>query len=165
ETFPKQAMNFVLTPHPKELSRLMACSVAEIQADRIASARRAAQRFMCTIVLKGSRTVTADVAGAAFINPTGNSGMATAGSGDVLSGIIGSLMAQAVSAHEAAVAGVYIHGTAGDIAAQNIFGHAGITAGEISFAVPAAVSNIKQGMRSVLEDQLSGNTGDAPWQF
>jgi NAD(P)H-hydrate epimerase len=155
EKFPQAGGKFVLTPHPKELSRLMQCPVSEIQKDRIASARRAAAKFACTVVLKGARTVIADANGRASINPTGNPGMATAGCGDVLSGITGGLMAQGVQPHEAALLAVYIHGMAGDIVAQ-ARGEAGIIAGDIEEAVPTALLQIHQGSISGLEAELLG---------
>jgi NAD(P)H-hydrate epimerase len=153
--FPKSAGNFVLTPHPKELSRLMQKSVEDIQKDRIASVKEAADKFGCAVVLKGSRTVVASEDGTVFINPTGNSGMATAGAGDVLSGIIGGLLAQGMKPFEAAVAGVYIHGVAGDIAAAEL-GETGIIAGDIAQAVPLAINEIERGEVSALEMQLNG---------
>jgi Predicted sugar kinase len=111
--------DFVITPHPRELSRLMGISVEEIQHDRVKAAFDAAVRFNCMVVLKGAYSVIAAPDGQVFINPTGNSGMATAGAGDVLSGIIGGLMAQGLNSFDAAIAGVYLHGKAGDAAVQN----------------------------------------------
>jgi hydroxyethylthiazole kinase-like uncharacterized protein yjeF len=143
----------VLTPHPKELSRLMGVSTREIQADRVAWALKAADKFNCVVVLKGARTVIAAPDQNVFINPTGNPGMATAGSGDVLSGTIGGLLGQGLDPMEAAVCGVYLHGFAGDIAAQDI-GEAGIVAGDISLALPFAITAVKRGENSALEDVL-----------
>jgi NAD(P)H-hydrate epimerase len=143
----------VLTPHPKELSRLLEISTKEIQADRVKAAQQAAQRFACVVVLKGARTVIADNQGSVFINPTGNSGMATAGAGDVLSGTIGGLLAQGLSPLEAAVCGVYLHGFAGDIAAADI-GQTGMVAGDISQALPFALTAVKMGECSSLERTL-----------
>jgi NAD(P)H-hydrate epimerase len=145
----------VLTPHPKELSRLLDVPTQEIQADRVTSALRAAEKFGCVVVLKGARTVVADADGHVFINSTGNSGMATAGAGDVLSGTIGGLLAQGLDAFDAAVAGTYVHGFAGDIAATDI-GATGIVAGDISQAIPFALTAIKSGDDSDLESMLKG---------
>jgi NAD(P)H-hydrate epimerase len=153
--FPSNGSKFVLTPHPKELARLMQNTVREIQKDRVTSARTAAAKFGCTVVLKGSRTVVAHADGTVNINPTGNAGMATAGCGDVLSGIIGGLMAQGAPSHEAAVIGVYIHGMAGDMVAADL-GEAGIVAGDIESAVPRALLHIRRGAVSHLESQLMG---------
>ena len=156
EKFPKNGGKFVLTPHPKELSRLMQNTVEEIQKDRIGAARQAATRFGCTIVLKGSRTIVASHEGTVYINPTGNPGMATAGSGDVLSGIVGGFLAQGMTPFEAAVGAVYVHGLAGDIAASEL-GETGIIAGDIGHAVPIAIANIREGQISGLEMQLIGD--------
>ncbi len=149
----------VLTPHPKELSRLMDVSTEEIQSDRIVWAQKAAEKFKCVVVLKGARTVIADHEGHVFINPTGNAGMATAGAGDVLSGTIGGLLAQGLDALDAAVCGVYVHGFAGDIAAREI-GSAGLLAGDISRALPYALSAIKHGECSDLENLLKQTDGE-----
>jgi NAD(P)H-hydrate epimerase len=108
----------VLTPHPGEMARLLGVSIADVQADRIASARKLAAAHKAIVVLKGSRTIIAREDGAAFINPVGNPGMATGGCGDVLAGIGGALLAQGLSAEQAAVTIVYAHGLAGDLIAQ-----------------------------------------------
>jgi ADP-dependent NAD(P)H-hydrate dehydratase / NAD(P)H-hydrate epimerase len=150
----------VLTPHPKELSRLMDVSTDEIQSDRIAWAQKAAEKFKCIVVLKGAHTVVADYEGLVFINPTGNAGMATAGAGDVLSGTIGGLLAQGMEPIDAAVCGVYLHGFAGDLAAQEI-GEAGLIAGDISRALPYALSAIKHGQCSYLENLLKQTDGES----
>lgn len=142
--WPEAAGNFVITPHPKELSRLAGQPAAAIQADRIGSAVAAAERFGCTVVLKGAGTVIASPEGKVYVNPTGNAGMATAGSGDVLSGIIGGLMAQGVPPFAAAVAGAYVHGAAGDAAAQEI-GPAGTIAGDFISFIPAVCAKIRAG--------------------
>ena len=107
----------ILTPHPAEMGRLLHCSVNEVQNDRIASAKKLADRYPNTvIVLKGAGTVVAN-ADHASINMTGNSGMSKGGSGDVLAGMIGSLLAQKIEPETAAQSGVYLHGLAGDCAA------------------------------------------------
>jgi ADP-dependent NAD(P)H-hydrate dehydratase / NAD(P)H-hydrate epimerase len=138
--FPRNK-KFVLTPHPKEFSRLTGLSTEQVQANRIGSALKAASDFAAVIVLKGAHSIIASPEGDVFINPTGNSGMATAGAGDVLSGIIGGLLAQGLSPLHAAVAGTYIHGLAGDIAQAQI-GEVGFIAGDISHAVPAALTSV-----------------------
>ncbi len=144
---------FVLTPHPKELSRLMGTSTEEIQKDRIKAALDAAKRFSSVVVLKGANTVIADPQANVFINPTGNSSMAKAGAGDVLSGIIGGLLAQGLKPFDAAVAGAYIHGRAGELASQ-IEGMFGVLASDIVDAVPEAVNTILAGEPSSLEQNL-----------
>lgn len=148
---------FVFTPHPKELSRLMGKTVKEVQADRIRAAQDAAKRFGATIVLKGAHSVVATPDDDVFIVPTGNSGMATAGSGDVLSGIIAGLLAQGMNRTWAAVAGTYIHGAAGDLAASDL-GEDGMLAGDILNYVPIAIKSIRDGSfpGSKLEQSLSG---------
>jgi NAD(P)H-hydrate epimerase len=145
---------FVLTPHPKELSRLTGKDVKAIQADRINAALEAAEQFGSVVVLKGSFSVVAAPDGRVFINPTGSPAMAKAGAGDVLSGIIGGLLAQSLDPFDAAVAGTYIHGRAGEIAAASL-GLAGVLAGDISEAVPDALISIEEGELSNFERYLS----------
>jgi ADP-dependent NAD(P)H-hydrate dehydratase / NAD(P)H-hydrate epimerase len=147
---------FVLTPHPKELSRLTGIDTSEIQADRINHAIKAAQQFSCVVLLKGANTVIADPDGIVFVNPTGNPAMAKAGAGDVLSGIIGGLLAQGLAPLDAAVAGAYIHGRAGDLAAQ-IHGARGVVAGDISLCIPEALNTILDGKLSPFEEHLEEN--------
>jgi hydroxyethylthiazole kinase-like uncharacterized protein yjeF len=108
----------VLTPHPGELSRLIDADVRTIAADRMSYAIEAASRFNCVVLLKGAPTFVADPSGNTYLNPTGNAGMAIGGCGDILSGIIGSLLAQGVTSLEAACVGAYVHGLAADIAVQ-----------------------------------------------
>jgi hydroxyethylthiazole kinase-like uncharacterized protein yjeF len=125
----------VLTPHPTEAARLLACSTADIQADRIASALRIATQFKAVVALKGCGTALAHPDGRWRINTTGNAGLATAGSGDVLSGLIGALLAQHWPAWEALCAAVHLHGCAADQLVERSIGPIGITAGEL---IPAA---------------------------
>lgn len=127
----------VLTPHPGEMARLMGCSVEEVQSDRLGAARSAAERSGCVVVLKGAGTIVASPEGRAAVNSTGNSGMATAGSGDVLTGLIAGLLAQGLGAWEAAVLGVYLHGLAGDLAAERV-GERALLAGDVLGQVPEA---------------------------
>ena len=111
----------ILTPHPGEMSRLTGMSIADIERDRVNVARRFADEYGVVLLLKGASTV---IAGAgrrdAYINVTGNQGMAKGGSGDMLSGIILALLAQGVYPLDAAVLGAYIHGAAGDAAAREL---------------------------------------------
>ncbi len=109
----------VLTPHPGEFKRLTGESVPNHIHERISLARATAARLNCVLVLKGSPTLIADPGGACYLNPTGNDGMACGGTGDVLTGAIGSLLAQGMSAIDAAVCAVYVHGMAGDFAAAD----------------------------------------------
>ena len=108
----------ILTPHPGEMARLIGATIPQVQADRVGAALRLAQEVNGVVVLKGHCTVIAAPDGRVMENPTGNPGMATGGSGDVLAGIIGSLAAQGVPPFAAAVCGAYIHGAAGDAAAE-----------------------------------------------
>jgi NAD(P)H-hydrate epimerase len=137
----------LLTPHPGEAARLLGCSVAEVQADRIASARRLAAETGAVVALKGARTVVAGPGGEVALNPTGNPGMATAGTGDVLTGIAGGLLAQGVAPVAALRAAVYLHGLAGDVAAETR-GEAGLVAGDVADAVPAAIRRVLEAGRA-----------------
>ena len=125
----------ILTPHPGELGRLMGVEADEINRDRLGWARRAALETGATVVLKGARTVIADRTGEAYVNPTGNSGMATAGMGDVLAGMIGSLCAAGMSGLAAGYCSAYIHGLAGDFAARDC-GLDGMIAGDVLARIP-----------------------------
>lgn len=110
----------ILTPHPGEMARLMKKDVGAIQNDRFAAAEGFARAYEVTLVLKGELTVVADAEGRVSINASGNPGMASGGSGDVLSGIIASFLGQGMSAADAARAGVFVHGDAGDRAALRL---------------------------------------------
>lgn len=121
----------LLTPHPAEAARMLNKTVAEVQTDRIAAAVLLAQRFRSIVVLKGNGSVCAHPDGRWWINPTGNPGMASAGMGDVLSGLIAALLAQGATPLDALLAGVYLHGAAGDDLVANGIGPIGLTAGEV----------------------------------
>lgn len=108
------AVPAILTPHPGELSRLTGREIAEIERDRVAVAQESAQDLNVILVLKGVPTVTALPSGKTFVNSTGNSGLATGGSGDVLTGLITGLVAQGMTPEESAPAGVYLHGLLAD---------------------------------------------------
>jgi NAD(P)H-hydrate epimerase len=105
----------VLTPHPGELARLSGLPVAELERDRVGHARELARRWGLVLVLKGAGTVVAAPDGTVFLNPTGDQGLATGGTGDVLSGVIGGFLAQGLAPLPAALAGVYVHGLARDL--------------------------------------------------
>ncbi|MDO7906716.1 NAD(P)H-hydrate dehydratase [Paenibacillus sp. JX-17] len=121
----------VLTPHPGEMGRLLGVPTAEVQRDRIGCALDYAHRRGVTLVLKGARTVIASPDGTAYVNTTGHAGMATGGAGDVLTGIIAGLLAQGLSAPQAAAFGVYLHGLAGEKAARLREDPASILAGDL----------------------------------
>jgi NAD(P)H-hydrate epimerase len=108
----------VLTPHPGELARLLGTATTDIVADRLAAAREAARRSGAIVVAKGYGTVIAEPGGQAWINPTGDVGLASGGSGDVLTGTIGGLMAQGVEPLRAALVGCWLHGRAGEIGGE-----------------------------------------------
>ncbi len=127
----------VLTPHPGEMARLLGQSTADIQTHREEAAREAAARYGCVAVLKGHRTVVAGPAGDLRVNTTGNAGLAKGGTGDVLSGLVGGLMAQGIAPREAACIGVYVHGFAGDLAAVANT-QRGMTAMDVVAALPEA---------------------------
>lgn len=128
----------VLTPHPGELARLTGLSKQKIERNRIAAAKNFAKTHRCVLVLKGHRTVVASPEGEIYLNTTGNPGMATAGSGDVLTGMIAALLGQGVEAFEAARTGVYWHGKAGDLAARQKT-KAAMIATDIIENIPAAL--------------------------
>ena len=131
----------LLTPHPGEAARLLGCTIAEVQADRIASARRLAAESGAIVALKGARTVVADPDGRVTLNPTGNPGMATGGTGDVLTGVAGGLLAQGVASGVALGTAVYLHGLAGDLAAA-ARGQAGLVAGDVAESLPSAIRRV-----------------------
>ena len=122
----------VLTPHPLEAARLAGADTHAVQHDRPAAARALAARFAAVVVLKGSGTVIASPDGRLAINPTGNAALATGGTGDVLGGLIGALLAQRLPPYEAALAGVYLHGLAADTLSAQGDGPAGLTASELA---------------------------------
>lgn len=133
--------DLVLTPHPGEMSRLLGTSTQAVQSNRVDVVREAASRFRCVVVLKGARTLIADPSGRVYINPTGGPGLATGGTGDVLAGTIGGLLAQGLSPLDAAVCGTFVHGRAGDIAADEL-GAAGTIAGDVLRALPYALREL-----------------------
>ncbi|MCF8034097.1 MAG: NAD(P)H-hydrate dehydratase [Desulfarculaceae bacterium] len=148
------AAEAVITPHPGEAARLLGISTDQVQADRLAAARRLAAKGDCVAVLKGARTVVAEPEGRAWVNPTGNPLLASGGSGDVLAGVIGGLMAQGLGALAAALAGVYAHGLAADLASAE-YGQRGLAAGELADWLPEAFA--------ALEDPLDeGDEGPDP---
>ncbi len=126
----------IITPHPGEMARLVNKTVDKVQADREGFAKKYAETAGTVVVLKGANTVVTD-GKEVWINPSGNPGMATAGAGDVLAGMLAALVAQGLAAFDAARLGVYLHGKAGDLAAEDLGEH-GVIAGDILERVPAA---------------------------
>jgi hydroxyethylthiazole kinase-like uncharacterized protein yjeF len=137
----KASCPVVITPHPGEMALLFGQGIQEIQADRVGVAEAAAKFTGATVVLKGAGTVVATNGQPPSINLTGNPGMATGGSGDVLAGVVVGLLAQGMAPHDAARAAVYIHGRAGDIAAWR-GSQAGLIAGDIVDELPYAIRSL-----------------------
>lgn len=134
----------VLTPHPGELSRLLGKPTAELNSDRIEVARRFAREFNCVLVLKGAPTVIAEPGGRVFVNSTGNSGLGSGGTGDVLTGLIAGLLAQGATPPDAAQAGVFLHGLAGDLAAETLTEYA-LAARDLLEFLPRAFKRVLGG--------------------
>lgn len=132
----------VITPHPGELARLMGTTTTGIQSDRVSAVRDAARLTNCVVVLKGHQSLVANPDGIVSVNPTGNPGMATGGMGDVLSGAIGALLARGLDPFEAARAGVFLHGLAGDLA-RNANSDTGLAANDVAEALPRAVEELR----------------------
>lgn len=134
----------VLTPHEGEIARLLNVEVGNVRQDRVGAVNAAAAKFRCSVVLKGHNSLVATPGKELYINHTGNPGMATGGMGDVLSGVVGTLLAQGYSPHEAAKIGVYWHGLAGDFCAKKV-GPYGYTASEVAGALPEAMRSVREG--------------------
>ncbi|MBU6162872.1 MAG: NAD(P)H-hydrate dehydratase, partial [Myxococcales bacterium] len=135
----------LLTPHPLEAARLLGTSAASIQSDRLGAARELAAFFLSTVILKGSGTVIADHDGQLVINTTGNPALATAGTGDVLSGLCGALLAQHWPVWEAALAAVWLHGAAADKMVSEGTGPRGLTAGELLTNIRSLLNQLDRG--------------------
>lgn len=127
--------HIVLTPHPTEAARLLKTTTVVIQSDRIRAAKRLASQYRAWIVLKGHRTLVASPEGVLYINPTGNVALATAGTGDVLTGLITGLLAQGYDVESAVCAGVWLHGAAGEVMTHKLGGPVGVTASEVVDAI------------------------------
>ena len=135
----------VLTPHEGELGRLNGRPAEEVAAERLESARVAARRSGATVVLKGEATIVADPSGRAYVVPTGNPGLATPGTGDVLTGVIAAQLAKGLPATGAACLGAYLHGLAADLAAEEAVGTEAMVASDLFHYLPAAVERLKAG--------------------
>ena len=134
----------VLTPHPLEAARLLGRPVGEVQADRVRAARELAASLNAVVVLKGSGTVIAAPTGGVVVNTTGNPALATAGTGDVLAGLCGGLLAQGWPQWDAALAAVWLHGMAADVLVADGTGPIGLTAGELIPAIRMALNRMVQ---------------------
>lgn len=133
----------IVTPHPGEMGRLAGISSAEVQKDRITVASEFAAEYKVILALKGAGSVVACPDGRVFINSTGNPGMATGGTGDALTGMIGGLLAQGYPSTQAACLGVYLHGLAGDLAVKEK-GEMGMIAGDLIEKIPDAIRETMQ---------------------
>lgn len=134
----------VITPHEGEMARLLGVSPEDVRARRLVVAEEAATHFKVVVLLKGPATLVSSPSGTTYINTTGNPGMATGGSGDVLTGVIAGLIAQGMDVFLAAAAGAYLHGLAGDLAAA-VKGQRGLLAGDIAEMLPAAIRQVEEG--------------------
>ncbi|RIK11366.1 MAG: bifunctional ADP-dependent NAD(P)H-hydrate dehydratase/NAD(P)H-hydrate epimerase [Acidobacteria bacterium] len=134
----------VITPHPGELARMLGATTSDVEAERLDLAATVAGKWGCVVVLKGSRTLIAAPDVPIAVNPTGGPELATAGSGDVLTGIVAGLVAQSVPPNQAGAAAAFVHGLAGSIAGSRS-GGAGVTALAVAGAVPDAIDAIRQG--------------------
>jgi len=139
----KMRRKLIFTPHPGEMARLADLSIRQVEGNRLSLARDKAEAWGVTLVLKGARTLIASPEKDIYLNPTGNPGMATAGAGDVLAGIIGGLLAQGMEMNEGAAAGVYLHGLAGDLAALDK-GEMSLLARDILDYLPQSIKLTKE---------------------
>lgn len=147
----------VLTPHPGEMARLTGRPVAEIRDDPVGTVQEISRDLGAVVLLKGARTLVGEPDGRVRLNPTGNSGMGTAGSGDVLTGTIAALSGLGLGIGDAAATGVWVHGLAGDLAAARV-GPDGMTAGDVLDALPEAMRRLRQDRDALIADH-SGLVG------
>lgn len=140
-TFPERC---VITPHPGEMARLLGTEVGTVQSNRIETARDAAAKFGCVVVLKGPATLVAAPDGRLAVNSSGGPALASGGTGDTLTGITAACLARGLEPFEAAVAAVFLHGAAGDVAGER-FGAPGAVAGDVAAAIPDALRRLQTG--------------------
>jgi NAD(P)H-hydrate epimerase len=133
-----------LTPHPGEMARMLGATVADVQRDRVTTVRQFAAAWGSPVVLKGATSVIGVPDGTVILNPTGNPGMASGGTGDVLSGVLGAFLARGLEAATALVAAVYLHGLAGDVAAERV-GQESLVASDLIEALPEAFRRVGAG--------------------
>jgi len=145
EILRKKRAPVILTPHPGELSRLTKVPTSEINQSRLETALEWAKRLEVILVLKGAGTITATPEGKAFVNPTGNPGMASGGSGDVLTGIIGALLAMKAEPEKAAYAGVFLHGLGADVA-KEVTGEYSLTASDMIEGIAVVLKSWEEGV-------------------
>lgn len=144
ERLPSAPAARCLTPHPGEMARMLGVSVADVQRDRIRTVRQFATAWGVHVVLKGATSVIGTPEGTVLLNPTGNPGMASGGTGDVLTGVLGAFLARGLAPADALAAAVYLHGLAGDIAAARQ-GQESLIAGDVIDALPAAFATLRAG--------------------
>ena len=137
----RDGVDVIITPHPGEMARLLGAPVEEVQSDRLAHARDFASSHRVHVVLKGAWSAIGDPDGRVFVNPTGNPGMASGGTGDVLTGILGAFLARGMAPGAALQSAVYLHGLAGDIAAERV-GEEALIAGDVIAALPEAFKRL-----------------------
>jgi len=137
----REERDVIITPHPGELARLIGATIEDVQANRIEVASDFATTHRVYVVLKGHRTLIATPEGRVFINPTGNPGMATGGTGDVLAGMIGAWLAQLLDAEAACRLAVFLHGVAGDIA-ESVEGQITMTATDLLAVIGDAINHL-----------------------
>lgn len=155
----------VLTPHPGELARLIGVETADIVKDRLGSVRRAAEESGAVVLLKGHLSLIADPEGGVYVSPTGNPGMATGGSGDVLTGMIGALLAQRVDPLAATQLAAFAHGMAGDAAAAEV-GERSLAAADLLAFVPSSFRALSRGESDIPIPKASSGAGnDADMDF
>jgi hydroxyethylthiazole kinase-like uncharacterized protein yjeF len=131
----------ILTPHPAEAARLLGMDISTVQNDRMGAAAELAAKFNCRVVLKGAGSICAMPDGRRFINTSGNSGLSSAGTGDILSGITGALLAQGSAPEEALLLAVYLHAAAADALLEQLGGPVGMTASEITHAARSLLND------------------------
>ena len=139
----------VLTPHPGEMATLTGLTVDQVQEDRVATVREWAMRWECCVVLKGAHTLIANADGMVRVSPFVNPGLATGGTGDVLSGVIVGLLAQGLPADDAAACGVYLHGLAAEVVTGRT-GAAGLAASDLLEALPPAMAVLRRDHRPIV---------------
>jgi NAD(P)H-hydrate epimerase len=144
----REGRDIIITPHPGEMSRLVGCTIADVQADRLGMARDFATSHQLYVVLKGYRTIIATPDGKCFVNPTGSPGMATGGTGDVLAGMLGGWMGQLLDAEAACRLAVYVHGAAGELADADQ-GEVSMTANDLAQHVSDAILELTARRRVV----------------
>jgi NAD(P)H-hydrate epimerase len=140
----RNPLSTVITPHPGEIARLLGTTVEAVQSNRIGTARDAAARFGCVVVLKGAATVVAAPDGRIGVNSSGSPALATGGTGDVLTGVVAACLARGLEAYEAAAAAVFLHGLAGEVAEER-WGAPGALAGDVLAALPEALRRLRMG--------------------